>query len=256
MKWLVKTMPWFFVALFGTEIVAVLLPRKDGEFHVREVGRLPVLLNGRIQPMDTMARNALLQIRSTGDVPLEQVPSWKFWHHPKKLKATPWLLEVMTRPEVADTRPIFLIHNPDLLEDLKLQNKGIEKSSLRYYTYNELQSVLPEIAEQAKKAGAVEAENQDVFQKQVAKLANAVMIYQRLKVTLQPEGAHDFVQELDSFEKDLPAAQKAAQASEAGKQFDREAIQRLADPIRQFRLMAEYRLRAARAAVAPSRRQG
>ena len=120
------------------EIVAVMMPKKDGEYHVREFGRLPVLLNGRIQPFDSVARNSLLQIRSTGDVPLEEVPSWKFWHHPKKLKSTEWLLEVMTRPEVADTRPIFLIHHAELLGELKLQDKGVEKSGLRYYTFNEL----------------------------------------------------------------------------------------------------------------------
>ena len=102
MKTLYRLLPWMFVALFATEIVAVLLPKKDGEFHVREFGRLPVLLNGRIQPFDSVAHNSLLQIRSTGDVPLELVPSWKFWHHPKKLKATEWLLEVMLRPEQAD----------------------------------------------------------------------------------------------------------------------------------------------------------
>src|SRR5262247_1931249 len=115
MKRLWKVLPWCFVALFGAEILAVMLPKRDGEYHVREFGTLPVLLSGRVQPFDSVARNSLLQIRSTGDVPLEEVPSWKFWHHPKRLKATEWLLEVMTRPEDADTRPIFLIHHEELL---------------------------------------------------------------------------------------------------------------------------------------------
>ena len=167
MKLLFKLIPWFFVALFGAEIIAVMLPRKDGEYHVREFGRLPVLLNGRIQPFDSVARNSLLQIRSTGDVPLEVVPSWKFWHHPKKLKSTEWLLEVMTRPEMADTRPIFLIHHAELLGELKLQDKGVEKSGLRYYTFKELKPLIPEINEQARKAGEVKAEDQTAFQKQV-----------------------------------------------------------------------------------------
>ena len=95
-----------------------------------------------------MAHNSLLQIRSTGDVPLELVPSWKFWHHPKKLKATEWLLEVMLRPEQADERSIFLIHHPDLIGELKLGDKGLEKSGLRYYTHNELKPVVGEILEQ------------------------------------------------------------------------------------------------------------
>src|SRR5437762_13855550 len=144
MKLLTKIIPWLFVALFGAEIIAVMMPKKDGVYHLREFGRLPVLLNGRIQPFDSVAHNSLLEIRSTGDVPLEEVPSWKFWHHPKKLKSTEWLLEVMCRPEQADERPIFLIHHPELLGELKLTDKGVERSLLRYYTYNELKPIRDE----------------------------------------------------------------------------------------------------------------
>src|SRR5215472_3483287 len=145
MKWALKILPWFCLVFFGADIVAVMAPKKDGEYHVREFGSLPVLLNGRIQPFDSVARNTLLQIRSTGDVPLEEVPSWKFWHHPKKLKSTDWLLEVLFKPEAADERPIFLIHHPDLLAELNLRDKGVEKSGLRYYTFDQLKSVLEEI---------------------------------------------------------------------------------------------------------------
>jgi len=240
MKTLLKLIPWFFVALFGCEIVAVLMPKRDGQYHVRAFGRLPVLLNGRIQPFDSVARNTLLQIRSTGDVPLEEVPSWQFWHHPKKLKSTAWLLEVMTQPEIADTRPVFLIHHAELLGELKLQNKGIEHSGLRYYTFNELEPLITEINEQARKAGEVKAEDPTAFQKQVGKLANALSLYQRLKLTLQPEGVADFAQELADFQKNLGPAQAAAQASESGKDFDKEALRRIAEPLEQFQLMARF----------------
>src|SRR5206468_12105207 len=166
MKWLFKSLPWFFVALFGAEIVAVLAPKKEGAYHVREFGRLPVLLGGRIQPFDSVARNSLLQIRSTLDLPLEEVPSWKFWHHPKKLKSTEWLLEVMARPEDADTRPIFLIHHSELLGELKLQDKGVEKSGLRYYTFEQLKPLISEIGDQSTKAGEVKEEQRNTFHKQ------------------------------------------------------------------------------------------
>ncbi len=237
MKWYWKLLPWCFVALFAMEIIAVMAPKKDKEFHVREFGRLPVLLNGRIQPFDSVARNSLLQIRSTGDVPLEQVPSWKFWHHPKKLKATEWLLEVMARPEVADTRPIFLIHHAELLGELKLQDKGVEKSALRYYTFAELMPVLDVVEEQSRKAGEFKAEQQTTFQKQVLKLANALTLYQRLKVTLQPEGTDDFAKEVAQFQADLAPAQAAAQK---GTNFDSTALQRVARPWQEFQLMAKF----------------
>ena len=237
---LLKALPWCLVALFASDIIAVMAPKHDGDYHVREFGRLPVLLNGRIQPFDSVARNTLLQIRSTGDVPLEEVPSWKFWYHAKKLKSTEWLLEVMARPEDADTRPVFLIHHSELLGELKLQDKEVEKSGLRYYTFNELKPVIPEISEQGQKAGEIKPEDQTTFQKQAVKLANAVMLYQRLKVTLQPEGVDDFAAEIEGFKNDLPAAQAAVKASENNGKLDQDAIQRIAEPLQDFRLMAKF----------------
>jgi len=55
-KTLLKIMPCCFLALFVAEIIAVLVPKPGSEF-----GRLPVLLNGRVQPFDSVARNSLLQ---------------------------------------------------------------------------------------------------------------------------------------------------------------------------------------------------
>ena len=239
MKQLWKILPWLLVALFGAEIAAVLAPKKDGVFHERAFARLPVLLNGRIQPFDSVARNSLLQIRSTGDVPLEQVPSWQFWHHPKKLKATEWLLEAMTRPEQADERPIFLIHHPDLISELKLQDKGIEKSALRYYTFNEIRPVIRTIIEQGQKADEVNPESQDTYQKQVAKLANAVMLYHRLKNALIPEGADDFARQLAEFQKDAQGIRAAARAGKTEKDFDKDTLQRLQESLTEFRTMAQ-----------------
>ncbi len=240
MKRLLRLVPWLFLALFACEIIVVMMPKKEGQYHTRAFGRLPVLLNGRIQPFDSVARNSLLQIRSTGDVPIEQVPSWKFWHHPKKLRSSEWLLEVMARPDVADTRPIFLIHHSDLLGELKLQDKGIARSGLRYYTFNELKALVPEISEQGRKASELKTEQQSTFQKQVTKLANALSLYQRLKVTLQPEGSADFGREMAVFWQNLPAARVAAQASESGKEFDKEALHRVSKTLGEIQQMAQF----------------
>jgi cytochrome c-type biogenesis protein CcsB len=234
MNRLLRLLPWLFLALFGAEIVAVLLPKKEGAFHVRDFGRLPVLLNGRIQPVDSVARNSLLQIRSTGDLPLEQVPAWKFWHHPKKLKSTEWLLEVLFRPKPADTRPVFLIHHPDLISELKLGDKGVEKSGLRYYTFNELEPVLDQIGEQSRQAGQVEDGQRTTYQKQVLKLANAVLLYQRLKNSVEPEGTPDLVKLIADYQASLPAGVVAFRAQQAGKPADPAALDRFTEVARQF----------------------
>lgn len=235
MKALCKILPWFFLALFATEIVVVMLPKKDGEMHTAEFGRLPALLNGRIQPLDSVARNSLLQIRSTGDVPLELLPSWQFWRHPKNLKSTEWLLEVFFKPELADTRAIFLIHHPDIISELKLGDKGIEKSGLRYYAFNEIEPSLGEIMTQAQSASAVKEEAQrSAFQKQVLKLANAISLYRRLKNSVQPEGTTNFVQLLADYQAAMPAGVAAMRAEQTGGVKDEAVLEKFIGIARRF----------------------
>ena len=239
MKKLLKILPWFFLVLFTTEIVVVMLPKKEGQFHTSEFGRLPVLFNGRIQPFDSIARSALLEIRSTGDLPLEQLPSWQFWRHPKKLKSTEWLIEVMFRPEVADTRPIFLIHHPDLISELKLDNVGIEKSGLRYYTFNELKPVLAEIVSQGEKATDVDDAQRTAYQKQVVKLSNALSVYQQLKNCIQPQGETDFTKLIADYQQALPAGIAAFRAQQAGQPFNQADLDNLSGLARVFQQMAD-----------------
>ncbi len=240
MKFLLKIFPWACLALFATEILVIMLPKKDGEFHLREFGRVPVLLNGRIQPLDSVGRNALLQIRSTGAVPLEEVPFWKFWHHPKKLKSTEWLLEVLSRPEVADTRPIFLIHHPEILSELKLEESGVERSGLRYYTFAELRPVLREIDTQSRKALEVESARQTTYQKQISKLGNALVLYRRLKNSAQPEGTTNFVQLLADYQASLPAGLAAFRARQNGEAGDDAALKRFTDYAQGFDEVAAF----------------
>ena len=71
-------------------------------------GKLPVLLDGRIQPIDSTARNAMQVIRhkSTGlyardGGELETIP------------AIEWLLELSAKPVVARTRPVCPSHHED-----------------------------------------------------------------------------------------------------------------------------------------------
>jgi cytochrome c-type biogenesis protein CcsB len=234
-KWVLILVPCFMVVLFGAaELVVRLLPRADKDFHLQDFGRLPVLLNGRVQPLDTVGRNALLQIRSTTAVPLEETKSYQFWKHPRKLKAAEWLLEVLMEPAVADTRPIFLIHHPDLLNELELRGKGQEKSGLFFFSYNALTNVLPKIEQEGGQVMNVEAQLRTAYQRQVAKLYNALVLYQRLKNSLQPEPTADFARELEQFQTALPAGLAAVKASQAGQQFDKAAFDRLTAFVSQY----------------------
>jgi len=51
------------VIMAGWFLSGLRQPPESG-FHTRAFGRLPVLMNGRFQPFDSVARNSLLQIRT------------------------------------------------------------------------------------------------------------------------------------------------------------------------------------------------
>jgi cytochrome c-type biogenesis protein CcsB len=236
-KPLLKVIPWCLLALFIVEVVVVLIPKPDKGIQIQEFGRLPVLLNGRIQPLDSVGRNALLQIRNTAAVPLEEKKSYEFWKHPKKLKASEWLLEVFAKPELADTRPTFLIHHPEILDSYDLRGKGVEKSGLFYFTFNQLTNSLEKMEEEGRKFQAIEPAQRTAHQKQMLNLYNSLILYQRLKNSLKPEAMTDFAGELAAFEKTIQPGVAAVRAQQAKQDYDQAAFTQYLEYVRSFDLM-------------------
>src|SRR5439155_12315476 len=130
--------------------------------------------------------------------------------------------------------PIFLIHHPDLISELKLTDKGVERSGLRYYTFDELGTVLDKIREQGRQASAVEDAQRTTYQKQVLKLANAMVLYQRLKNSIQPEGTENFAALLQQYRAAIPAGLAAARSK-----ADDAALRQLVAIVQPFKEMAD-----------------
>ncbi len=222
---------WFLLLLFAAEITAAIFVRhKDKTFAVSQFAKLPLIFEGRVQPMDSLARNSLLQIRGITAVPLEgngangAWGAWedlraqggelseRRWHqfakHPRKLKPADWLLEVFCSPRQADDRYIFVINHPDLRSLLKLEG-GVENSALHFYRFNDLKDQLGELRDEAERAGKLDASQRNPFDRAVLQLNNAFGLYFRLKNTVQPEDSKDFRQEIDDY---LAAAAQARAA--------------------------------------------
>lgn len=80
--------------------------REPPGFHTEEFGRLPVLVNGRVMPFDTLARLSLLAMNHHGTGTTSEG---------KTLSQCQWLLDVLMTPERADTAKVFDVTNPDVL---------------------------------------------------------------------------------------------------------------------------------------------
>jgi cytochrome c-type biogenesis protein CcsB len=251
---------WFLVILFAGEITAALfMPRKDKTFAYSEFAKLPLVFNGRVQPMDSLARNSLLQIRGITQVPLEgngAGGAWGKWEeleargdlterrwyqfskHPKKLKPTEWLVEVFLNSRQADERYIFVINHPDLRSLLKLEG-GVEKSGLHFYRFNDLRDRLESLRTEAMRANKLDAAQRSPFDRAVLQLHSAWTLYMRLKNTMQPEDATDFAKELDEYLAQAASVRSAIQAAQArGEQLSEAKIDEMIGPIQ--RIAARY----------------
>lgn len=220
-----KYLPWIVVGVAALLVVWSLIPRADKEFNIRDFGKLPVLRDGRIQPLDSVGRNALRQLRNKQTVPLEGGHT---------MSATEWLIEVMMKPEAADDRKVFRIDNDEVKSLLKLPVDA------KHYSFSMISSNYDELLSQGRRISDVESAKRTVFEAQTYKLYSAAMLYQRLKVTLKPPQTDDFVVELADFQKVMGPGAAAVQAQQQGGAYDTNAFEAIVTHLANYNKAAQF----------------
>lgn len=142
------------------------------EMNLRAFGELPLWYKGRPQPLDTFARNSLMQ--------LSDYQSFKLKPDDKKSQpAILWLIDLMSDEKKARDYPIIRIENEDVRNAIGLENrKGFA------YSINELQERVQKIIEEAMAAQKVPAKERTIVQRKTVELANRVIFYSFLERTL------------------------------------------------------------------------
>jgi ABC-type transport system involved in cytochrome c biogenesis permease subunit len=228
-----KWIPWILAVAGVVWIASSLVPQKpkDG-FDLKEFGQLPVLLSGRVQPFDSVGRNALLVMSGKSQVRLEDG---------KTMTPTEWLLEAMTRPEQADQRKIFRAQHPEVEHLL-----GTQEVKLQYYCFNDVTNHLAEIERQARELLASEKGSEEAdklrtpYQKDLMHLYQSIYLYGRIKHTLQPDGSKDFAHELEIYKERIAPGLAALKASEAGEDYDKEDLQVIAGFFQRYQNVSQY----------------
>jgi ABC-type transport system involved in cytochrome c biogenesis permease subunit len=200
-------------------------PTTKSEFDLRGFARLPVLVDGRIKPLDTVARNSLLVLQGNQDF---SAPNGE------ALQPVEWLLDVLFNPTLADDYRHFLIENPDALAVF-----GKEQTDQLRFSFNELRSGLPELERQMKLADPVEEAVRSPFQREVARLYQRVVLYQRLKSSVNLEDSPDLLAEVLRLKEMLPAFTTALRDKAAGKTVNEETY-KMAEAFRdRFQFMSD-----------------
>ncbi|MGV3772578.1 MAG: cytochrome c biogenesis protein [Verrucomicrobiales bacterium] len=225
-----KWLPWVITAVMGLWILAGL--RGDSskkQFDTSAFGKIPVLLNGRIQPMDSVARNALLMLRGKQSVMVEGENGKEV-----KMPAIDWLLEAMTRPDDADKRKIFRIDNQEVLGMLKL---SIDE---KHFSFDQIKDSWGQIEQQAAaiRKNKPEEATHDAREKQIFKIQHALGLYFQIKNSLKPESTPDFTREIAVYQENIPSGIAALQKREIGEEYDEQSLQMIVQFFKRYEMLS------------------
>ncbi len=167
-------------------------PKNPAAFDVNGFGGLPVLVNGRIKPLDTVARSSLLQLQGRQTVTTPDQ---------RGLQPIEWLLDVGFKPELADTYQTFEIVHPDLLALFSLTMA--DGQGKKRFAYSQLSKSFAELDRQAKLAGQTESAVRTPFQRAVMQLYGNLIHYQRLRHAFVSPARPDFLGDLMKLQENV-----------------------------------------------------
>ena len=219
--------PWIVLLIMAAWIASNWrAPSPDkGEFDIAALGKTPVLVGGRVKPLDTVARNSLLIIHGKQELKLDGG---------RRLGAMEWLTDVLFNAPVADGYPLFLVQNAEVLGLF-----GWEQTDRKYFSFAEFAPFLQKIDQQGEESEKLESVQRSAYQNAVLNLRNALVLYQRLKNSVQPDDATNFSAELQNFVSSLPAAGKAATERQAGASFDKTKLDDVAGMMQRYGRIGE-----------------
>lgn len=222
-----RFLPWIILVVAAGSIASNWLPAKPAkdEFDFANFGKIPVLVGGRVKPLDTVARNSLLIIHGKQELRLEGG---------KRLSAMQWLADVLFNAPVADQYPVFVVQNAEVLGLF-----GWEQSDRKYFSFAEFAPFLKQIDEQGAQSDKLEAVQRSAYQSAILNLRNGLALYQRLKNSIQPEDAQNFAGELQAFMKSVPSAAKAARNFEMGENVDKTKLNDIAQLVQRYERLSE-----------------
>lgn len=165
---------------------------------VQKFASLPIQENGRIKPMETLARFRLLRFfgkqhivatnvgsRTSGmgqpdpvilKDPLTGKPLVDEKGKARDFNAVQWMLISLFRPDIARDLPVFVVDNSESVQELELGLQG--KGKRDHYSMNELIPGRQLLMQKMQEVRAIETKNQTPVQRAMAKLSIDFLEYE------------------------------------------------------------------------------
>lgn len=138
--------------------------------NLENVASMPVSDDGRVKPLDTVARSSLLLLSGKQSVKVDG----------RRVEAIEWLLEVFARSQNAITMRVFRIDHPDVKAQLGLDD------ARNTFSYGELMPSVSEISRQASLANQITPKKRDPYQRQMLLLHRRLFVFNSLAALSKP----------------------------------------------------------------------
>ena len=157
---------------------AIARPRTipDTEYQINEFGKLPVLYQGRPQPFDSLATNALLLISDKQSFKHDTMDEEE-----KSKPAIHWLLDMAARPELAEEHQVFRIESLEMQRSL-----GLERREGNRYSLNEFRDGYQKTRPDAQEAAEASRNKKPLtlIQRKLLDLHRKVNVYSEIQTAL------------------------------------------------------------------------
>ncbi len=203
------------------------LPSNATAFDTEGFARLPVLLNGRLKPIDTVARTSLLLLQNRQPVKTPDGTS---------LTPSQWLLDALFRPDIADTYQTFRIDNNEVLALLRLSTDD-GQGGVRF-SFDQIEPQVDALEQQFERAVQIESGQRTAFEREIVKLRERLIHYIGLRFSLNLPQSDDFAATVARFEADLPRALAIVRDKQETLPENQPLLSSLADQKRAFDFLA------------------
>ncbi len=142
------------------------------QMNLDSIKSIPILENGRVKPLDTYAKNILLQFSGRDSI--------------NRRPASEWLAKLLWEPEKTFDDKVLLINNPEIPLAL-----GVLPDPHRRYSFSQLEKGFHKLEELAKASAQIEDKQRSIVEKELMRVYENVYLYLDLSHSFQFASPHE-----------------------------------------------------------------
>ena len=195
------TFPIVVVAACGIYLLSTLrpMPQRRGDYDLRAFAQLPISHDGRVMPLDSLARNTLKVLSGK--------QSWK----PDLKKGTrsrepiAWLAEMLAKPDAALDYPVFQVNHPQVVALLTPDPNMGPAQRRKLFTLHEVWT--EGLVKEFERVRNVPARQRDLYDKKIAELGGKLNLYTRFLKTAKSGELNYLLDQGDVLSRQTPLDQ-------------------------------------------------